>query len=425
LIRRRPSLLPSAALAVLCWCSLLPGSASAGRQGEAPLRPLELSQVPALASLLAEGDLVVLESDPQGRLQQIDVLARVEAPAAAVMEILSRPEDFPKLVPSMIRGEILRQEGTVKDVGWELEIPFKNPEGVNRFHDERPNQVRYYPTSGTVPWAAWRWQAVPLGPSACIVVHQTTADVREVSWVVAQFLDAWPTFEHGAVASTAIVFVRAVVAEAEARQRGAAAQRPLYAPGRRSRLRSLVSGGRHLDLKPLAPLLDRGLVALVELGERGQLEQTTIVARLDAAPERLMPTLSDVSQLASFVPSIAATQILSQKAGRTDYYQWLEMPLVKLKMHVQMNTAPRRIAIRALPDGALPSSLSGWELLPGPTAQSSLGLYYLHFDAGEIGWFVKKLLQREPYFQPGLNLATGLVLVRAVQERAHALSTKP
>jgi len=418
---RRPTLAWGARLAlgfVLVIAVPAGARADASRSGEAPLTPLPAETVRSLAPWLAVGGLILMESEPKGRLRQVGLFSIVNAPAATVFEVLAHPEHFIKMIPSMVRSEVVRREGKTLDVAWELEIPFQNPAGVNRYLDERPAAIRYYPISGTVPYAAWRWECYPRGPGRTIVAHYTTADVRQVSWIVRRFLAAWPTFEHGAVASTAIVFVKAVAEFAEARHAGREPRRPRYQPGVRRAVRSLVSGERKMDPSSLAPLLKRGLVALVEFDDKVQLQQASILANVAAPPEQLMQVLTGVESLPEFVPTTAKVVVRRRAPGLIEYQHWMTMPLIELEMHMQMRHSANRVALRALPSGDLSTQSSGWEVLPGGAPDTGVLLYYLSYDPGEIAWFVKKLLQREPHFVPGLALATGLVTVRAIADRA-------
>lgn len=409
------------ASAVLCGA----GAHAAGeRSGEAPLTTLPAAAIKAAQPWLEHGDLIVLESDDAGRLRQVGLLSVVEAPAGVVMDVLAHPESFPEMIPSMVRSEVVQRDGRTLDVAWELEIPFQNPEGVNRYLDERPAAIRYYPVSGSVPYAAWRWECHPLGPQRSVLVHYTTADVRQISWIVRRFLSAWPTFEHGAVSSTAIVFVKAVAEFAEARHAGRPPVRPRYRPGRKHTVRSLVSGERTLDVTQIAPLLARGLVALAEFDEQAQLEQASILATVAAPPEQVLQVITGVESLPEFVPTTAKVVVRRRQGDLLEYQHWMKMPLVELEMHMQMRRTGQRVALRALPSGDLSTQSSGWEVLPGAAAGTSTVLYYLSYDPGEIAWFVKKLLQREPHFVPGLALATGLVTARAIADRA-AGTSKP
>lgn len=384
------------------------------RRGEAPLSPLPRAALEGLDPWLELGDLVLLESRPDGSLKQVSIIGAARAPASLVFEVLNRPEDYSKMIPSMVRSEVVFREGRVSRVAWELEIPFTNPEGVNQYIDDSPRSVRYYPISGSVPYAAWRWEALVRGEGSCIIVHQTTADLRQISWIVRRFLDAWPTFEHGAVASTAIVFLRAVSSRAEELHRGSSQPRPGYTPSRKVRIRSLRAGSRQPDPAALSALLDRGLVALVEYSDQGEFQQCSIISRVAASPEKVRELLADPAAQPDFVPTVTAVKIRRDGGDWVEYHQWLEMPLIDLKLHVLMKRGQRRFMLRSLPDGHLPLSNSGWEILPGPAPGSSLLLYYLYSDPGEISWFVRKLLEKEPAFNPGLNLATGLVYTRAI-----------
>lgn len=398
--------------------SLLHAPAAAAAR-EAPLSPLPVESLPALAPWLARGDLLLLESRPDGSLGQVSVIARVRAPAATVLEVLAHPEEFPELVPSMARGEVLSRKGNVSEVAWEIDIPFKNPAGVVRYFDERPRGIRYYPISGSIPSGSWDWRALPLDAGSSIVLHTTYADTREISWIVRRFMKAWPTFEHGAVAATAIVFFKAVAGKAEELHTGSKALRPAYTPGRAGKLHQLTVGPRSLDPAELQPLLQRGMVAFAEYSAKQQLEQISILQRVAATPREVYALVANPAGYPRFIPSVTAVQLLLDEPDRCEYEQSMEMPLVKLQLRLRMRRDGNSVALRAA-GGDLPSSVSGWDLLADGQPGSSLAIYYNYLDPGEISWFVRKLLVKEPTFHVGLNLAMSTVLVRAIADRARA-----
>ncbi len=403
----------------VAWFLLLAASqAIAGPKGEAPLRPLPRDVLPSLEPWLERGDLVLMESKPDGTLAQVGLFGLVRAKPSTVFEVLSHPEAYPAMIPSMVRSEIVARHGDVEDVAWEIEIPFKNPEGVNRYEIAAPDHVKYYPISGSVPYGAWLWHVVPLPGGRSIVAHYCTADLGAISWIVRKFLAAWPTFEHGAVATTGIVYLRAVARRAEELERGVTFPKIRYRPGRRPSLMSLVSHKAPLSVEPLGPLLQRGVAALVQYTRDGSLEQVSIIARIHAGPDRVADILWKVEEYPEFIPSISELEVLERSPDVIRYDQHMTMPLVDLEMHLKLKRQGTRFMRISLPGGELPSSMAGWELLPGGPTGTTTSFYYMYYDPGEIAWFVKKLLQREPSFFPGLNLATGLVLVRSVQDRA-------
>ncbi|MBM4321318.1 MAG: hypothetical protein FJ125_15575 [Deltaproteobacteria bacterium] len=416
---RRGDRCPRELLALLVLTALAWPTTTQAR--EAQLRPLPLQTLPALGPWLDRGDLVLLESNPDGSLSQVSVIARVRAPAGTVLDVLAHPEDFPTMVPSMVRSEVRSRNGRQREVAWEIEIPFKNPAGVNRYIDDRPRAIRYWPLEGSIPSGSWEWRAFPQDAGSCILVHTTYADTREISWIVRRFLAAWPTFEHGAVAATAIVFFKAVAGRAEEIRSGTKHPPPSYTPGRVGSIRPITEGEGRLDPTPLAPLLQQGMVALIEYTERHQLRQISILQRMAAGPGQVYGLVANPAGYPTFIPSVSSVQVLIDFPDRCEYRQWMEMPLIKLQMQLRMRRDGSRVVQRA-EGGDLPSSMSGWDMLPDGQAGSSLAIYYNYLDPGEISWFVKKLLVKEPVFHIGLNLALSTVLVRAIADRAKTLA---
>jgi len=402
---------------ILALCGL--ATTTPALAAEAPLTPLPPEALAGAGPWLARGDLLVLESGADGALRQVSLISRVEAAAPTVLEVLAHPEEFPSYIPSMVRCDVTSRQGHESLVAWELEIPFKNPSGVNRYLDERPRTIRHYPLSGSIPAGAWRFDAFPIGDQASLLVLTTYAATREISWAVSKFLDAWPTFEHGAVAATAIVLFKAVASRAVEQRTGKPAARPRYLPGRTGLLNPLLAGGSTPGVAGLAPLLARGTVALVESTPDGGLGQVSLLHRLPGSAQQARDLVANPGGYPDWIPSVTATQVTRTGEGGTEFTQWMELPMLKLRTQLRLLRQGERLLLRAV-GGDLPSSTTHWDFLPEDGGKSSLLVLSHVSDPGEIAWFVRKLLQKEPRFAAGLNLATNLVLIRGLERRLAA-----
>ena len=417
-----PQASPTArAVGVLALLGLLPAAA----QARMKLRTLDTATLKGLAPLAAKGELVLIEAGSGGRLTQVTWVAVAKATPNHVLDVIAVPEDYPKFVPNLVQVDVLQRDGKLTDVEWELEVPFVNLKGVNRVQDDRPKTVRYWPVRGDIRRGAWQWEAVDLGDGRSVVASYVYQDVRDASWFLRKLIDARPTLEHAAVLATSLVMLKAVCDEAGRR----AGHRVVGRPKKRSRAAIRIDsvtrdlkGGVH---RALMPLTSRGEVALVQSRPDGTLKQVVVLGLVGASPDAVHAVAADPTKYPEFLPTVAGIEVLERTASRVEYIHRFAVPLIELSVTSEMRYLPgRRITLRIL-GGDLKRGHYAWEFLPADGAARTLTLFYAATDIRERSWFLEKLVEREPYFEHGLNVGLGLVSVRAVGRRAEELAATP
>ena len=404
----------AAALFVAATALGAAGSASA----EMRLTTLDAATILGLQPLLERGEVVLIEAKKNGRLRQGTVLKIADASAEAVLAVVADMESYPRFIPNVVRSEIVQSDGVRTDLAWELEIPFVNLSGVNRVVDERPAGIRYRPLEGDIKQARFRWEATPLGDGRSVVAHYVAADIGEASWFLEKFIEARPSVEPGAVVSTALVLVKAICAEAARRQGKRVPPRPRmggrHKPKIDSVARELAAGGVR---KSLRRLLKRGVVGLVRSKRDGRLAQAVMLQDVGRAPEAVHAVARDPRDYPEFIPSIASVSITQREGNKLRYLSEIKMPLIDLEVLTELKEmSGLRLAFKIV-SGDLKSGRYAYEFLPMANGNRTLMVFYTNTDIRDQSWFLKKLIEKEPYYQHGLNLGLGFVNVRAVAKR--------
>jgi ribosome-associated toxin RatA of RatAB toxin-antitoxin module len=189
------------------------------------------------------------------------------------------------------------------------------------------------------------------------------------------------------------------------------------------RVVQLESIAETLDPAALMPLLKRGVLSLVESRPGGRLKQATVIGLVQASPDRVWDVLTGYGYYTRFMPNLAELEVVARRGDDVVVAYELEVPGSNLEYSLRHHhhASHRRIDIELADDeGDLTRGAWRWELLELADGSQTLLVYTLYSDVRESSWFLRQALKSQPSLEHGLNVATGLVTVRAVQARAEA-----
>jgi len=200
--------------------------------------------------------------------------------------------------------------------------------------------------------------------------------------------------------------------------------RPAAARQREVKLDSIVNS---IDLGMLEPLLKTGEISLVESYRSGRLRQVTIIGLINAAPDKVWQVLTDYNHYTRIFQSLANLEIVRQDGNDAVLAYELEVPGSNLEYTlVHHHTPRRRIDIRLADDeGDIQTGAWLWELVSRAGGKQTIVVYTLYTDVRESSWVIRRVLKTSPSIEQGLNVAAGLVTVRAVKKRAEGSSSAP
>ncbi len=343
-----------------------------------------------LAPLAAMADLACIESHPDGTMKQVTVLAWVPAPAAVVRAVIAASERYKEFVPNVTRSTRQELGGGRWRSAWRMELPVSSFEGVNQIWRDGDAIVM----RAEQDQAAYRYEALPVGGGTLLVQYGYT-DVKGSNAFVRSFVRRQPMMEHGLALSAQMMFVTAMRDEAVRR-----------AAGRGAAATPAPSGGG----ASFAPLLARGQVAVMRRFG-GTLGEVSVLDRVFGAEARVAEVIARAGDYASFVPGVDKSY-----ASGDGFFVEMALPIVTWATTWALRVAPHAVDGAGL-DGDLRGARFRWDL-SARGARETLVVYRVRqkLDAGS--GVLRKLFQYQPSLEYGINVALGLVWMRAVRGRA-------
>jgi ribosome-associated toxin RatA of RatAB toxin-antitoxin module len=175
-----------------------------------------------------------------------------------------------------------------------------------------------------------------------------------------------------------------------------------------------------VDFKPLVPLLEKGELSLVESYRSGRLRQVTVVALVKATPDRVWRVLTDYENYVDFMPNLDEIEITKRQGADVVIDYELEVPGPNMDYTLIHHHVPKtRIDVTLADDeGDIQTGAWRWELIPHQNGGQTILVYSLYTDVRESSWVLRQVMKSQPSLEHGLNVATGLVTIRAIKKRA-------
>jgi hypothetical protein len=339
------------------------------------------AELERLAPLAAMADLACIESNADGTMKQVTLLAWVAAPPAVMRAVIVESEKYRQFIPNLSKStrEPLG-DGRWKSA-WKIELPVSSFEGTNLYSLDGDAILLHGDDD-----ASYRYEMLPVGDGTLLVQYGYT-DVKHSNAFVRSFLKRQPMMEHGLALSAQVMFVTAMRAEA-IRRAGAPAVKP---PSTRP--------------PSFAPLLARGQVAVM----RG--DEVSVLDRAYATERRVADAIARGGEYASFVPGV-------DKSYRKDDGLYVEMslPIVTWSSTWQLQPSAHAVDAAAV-DGDLRGARVRWDL-SATSARETLVVYRARQPLDQSSIVLRKLFAFQPSLRLGINVALGLVWTRAIRGRA-------
>ncbi|HEY2748367.1 MAG TPA: hypothetical protein VGL86_27275 [Polyangia bacterium] len=342
------------------------------------------AELERLAPLAAMADLACIESNADGSMKQVTVLAWVAAPPAVLRDVIVQSEKYREFIPNLSRStrEPLA-EGRWKS-SWRIELPVSSFEGADVYWLDGDAIMMQGDDE-----ARYRYELLPVGGGTLLVQYGYT-DVRHSNAFVRSFVKRQPMMEHGLALSAQMMFVTAMRAEA-IRRAGAPHLKTPSAPS---------------TMPPsFAPLLARGQVAVMRNGE------VSVLDRIYAPEVKVADAIARVAEYASFVPGV-------DKSYHHDDGFLVEMSLpIVTWSSTWMVQAGAHAVDEAAVDGDLRGARIRWDL-SATSAKETLAVYRARQTLEASSLILRKLFGFQPSLRQGINVALGLVWMRAIRGRA-------
>jgi len=173
------------------------------------IRLTQPKELKALAPLLARGQVIVVDSNAKGKMRQVTVIENVRAPFAKVLAAVSTPSNYSKAIRAI--SEIKVHSAAPKEIffSWTLGFSVFSITSKNRMSSVDQG-VTIEGLEGDLAGAVWRWQIVPTTPDNTVVAYHGFADVKRAAMILEATVKREPYLEHGLMAGSNMVMLRAM-----------------------------------------------------------------------------------------------------------------------------------------------------------------------------------------------------------------------
>ena len=363
-----------------------------------PLAPVALAaalttwphaELERLAPLVAHADVACVESNPDGTMKQVTLLAWVPVAPAVMRDVIVRTERYREFVPNLSKSTNEPMGDGRWKSQWKIELPVSSFEGTNVY--ELDGDAVVLKGDGN---ARYRYEMLPVGEGTLLVQYGFT-DVRGSNAFVRAFVRRQPMMEHGLALSAQVMFVTAMREEAIRRARAAAAGMAKAPVG---------------ATPSFAALLARGQVAVMRADE------VSVIDRVYASEAKVAEVIGKGAEYSSFVPGV-------EKSYRRDDGVYVEM---SLPIVTWASTWAMRVGAHAVDEAAVDGDLRGarvrWDLSEhgggGGGAVETMVVYRARQVLEQGSLVLRKLFAFQPSLRVGINVALGLVWMRAMRGRA-------
>ncbi|HEY1585970.1 MAG TPA: hypothetical protein VGH63_09805, partial [Polyangia bacterium] len=278
------------------------------------------AELERLAPLAAMADLACIESNADGTMKQVTLLAWVAAPPSVMRDVVVRSEKYREFMPNLSRStnEPLG-DGRWKSA-WRMELPVSSFQGTNVYSLEKTErgdgEAVLIKGDGD---AMYRYEMLPVGEGTLLVQYGYT-DVKHSNAFVRSFLKRQPMMEHGLALSAQMMFVTAMRAEA-VRRAGA----------------PKVAAPSAAKAPSFAALLARGQVAVMRADE------VSVLDRVYASEEKVQEAIARGAEYEKFVPGVDKSYRREEGGdggGAFGVYVEMSLPIVTWASTWMMRTAP-------------------------------------------------------------------------------------
>ena len=161
-----------------------------------------------LATLLARGPVVSVETDAQGKFEAAVALAEIAAPLEVVWAAVTDFGSYREFVPRVVGSEVSKLPLNVH-VRFEIESPGPNTRYTVEYTlDPRAHVAEGRQISGDLSGSRWRWELSEGAPGHTRVKY--TSRAKNFSKVLSAFEDEVQTLTAGLNVGAALTMLRAL-----------------------------------------------------------------------------------------------------------------------------------------------------------------------------------------------------------------------
>lgn len=360
------------------------------------LRPLSPDVMRAYASALRQGEIALVETEPDGKARQITLLGYAAAPPALVHGLVADPLLYPRYVRNLTRSDVEKQaDGSLLN-RWRLSFPIGSFEGTDEVRVLPRETAVEMRSLGEGKQGCTRWEFLPLPGGGTLVVNYGYYDPLDNA-ILRVMIGKDPALDAGFNLAGGLALLRGLLHEAgrEAQAAGARIEPP--------------PAGVAPDF---GPLLARGTVAIVRTGPDAGLLDVSVVERVPAPAARLEALVRQPELWPRVFHPIRRVDITRRDDAGLDYDMGVAGPLGNVMTSFRLLFVPGGADTLAVA-GAIKGARFRWDVRPdGP--ESSVAVWRGNLHLSDASRILRSLLKMEPSFEHSANVSVGLLSVRAL-----------
>jgi len=385
-----------------------------------PLSPAE--SIRLVSPLLDAGDVIWLECDAAGQFQQASVMARIPASARKAYGIVSDPNQYKAMSPSVDAVSILSRSPEKITFESSVRIPFGAIHNVIAMELKGPDRIDTHFIDGDLKTGNFRWWFVPESETRSAVIYTLKTDVRETNWMIRQLTRIRPETQHGGNSGTGLITVwglKRVLLGAQSallkHQPSPWAKKPVELP-----LKLSASSVTPMpEWAALVPLLQRGPLIQVESAPGGRLKRVTAYGLTRASRKGLYDLVAAPETYPHHISHFQSVEVTRREPGLIEYSSTVEFMKLRYRSRERMELFPDRILSRTI-DGDLAGAASQLELLPMADG-TTLAAWSFYMDPSSNGWIMKQVFGLDPLvehiFAVSGGFGTLMGLMRAAEHK--------
>ncbi len=375
---------------------------------DAPLAGLTLADLDALAPELARGPVLHAIFRPDHReVPEIALAVRVNAPAARVAEIVASPQRYPSFMPALDEVTVESQQGMQLAYRWRWQIALFTLTGRNTMtvfpaHPTRGHRIEVRSTGGDMGRGRISWRITPDGPDRCTLVVAMRLDMRDANYLANQLASGGISVQRSINVVMASVMAlgtkeRAEQAATTAMAEPLALTRPPFDP---ERLRSL---------------LERGDLVFLEL-EGNRLARVSVTGRMGTGLERTRAVMNDPEEFGRSLVFGSSAHVVERGEHDVVFAWGIPLPLVGIEGRMRLRPGDGEIAVDGV-SGSLRNGQWRFDTHVCPSGEAVV-FGWARFDPAEASRLVRRVIADDRTFSHGLAIATQVMIVRSLRQRA-------
>ncbi len=391
--------------------------AKKGEQHDArtdPLRGLRTLELMVLAPYLETGPVALVEfaNNKRNELPAINLATYVNAPANEIVDLISRPSNYPKFMKTIDAVKMVGKQGATQIYDWSWKLSLFRLRGRNAMTVYPPPagrakkgfRITIDSKKGDLGQGRVSMRVVPVAKTRSLLVVSVRLDMRKANYVVREMAVASNSINRSANILISCSTLFSLQREVE--------RRAGFVPKKRNHHKLAKP---KLALGKLKPLLARGDLLLFDM-QGSRLNQITVIGRISVGKVTVEDIMQNVNAFGTALVPGSFVEVVSYKQRRVDFDWGVDLPLVDVKGRMNLRQEGDIIAIDAT-SGALKGGR--WRFEANPISKdSSIVVGWTSFDMKDSTWLLEYLISIDPSLGHGLSAAADIMVMRSLRNRA-------